>query len=154
MASSNYTTNLGLCDWAATDRPKRADFVSDNGIIDSVLGGHVNNAAIHMSAAEKTKALEPFDIRVYSGDGTSTRTITAGFRPSFAVVFKRDNPPVVYDSGVNVVNSAYSIYGSGSSSGLSIVSNGISVRQQATASDGMRISLNETDCQYIAVLFK
>ena len=42
MASSQFTTNLGLCNWLESDRPKRADFVSDNGIIDSVLGGHLN----------------------------------------------------------------------------------------------------------------
>ena len=154
MASSNFTTNLGLCNWAATDRPKRADFVADNGIIDSVLGGHVNNTAVHMSAAEKAQALAPFDIRIYSGNGDAARTISAGFRPNFAIVFKKDSPPVAYDNGVTVVNSAYSLYGSGSSAGLSIVSGGISVQQQATASNGTRISLNETDCQYVAVLFK
>ena len=154
MASSNYTTNLGLCNWAASDHPKRADFVSDNGIIDSVLGGHVNNAAIHMSAAEKAQALAPFDVRVYSGSGEASRTISAGFRPSFAIVYKKDSPPVAYDNGTTVVNSAYCLYGSGSSAGLSIVSSGISVQQQAAAVSGVRISLNEADCQYVAVLFK
>lgn len=154
MASSNYTTNLGLCNWAATDRPKRADFVSDNGIIDSVLGGHVNNAAIHMSAAEKAQALAPFDVSIYSGNGESSRTIAADFRPSFAVVYKKDSPPVAYENGAVIVNSAYSVYGSGSSAGLSIVSSGVTVQQQATASDGVRLSLNEQGCQYVAVLFK
>ena len=35
MASSSFTTHLGLCNWDASDRPKRADFVSDNNILDN-----------------------------------------------------------------------------------------------------------------------
>ena len=60
MASSSFTTHLGLCDWAASDRPKRADFVSDNTIIDTQLGGHIANGNIHLSADEKAKLDEPF----------------------------------------------------------------------------------------------
>ena len=37
MATSNYTPNLHLNAWEETDRPKRADFVSDNQIIDTQL---------------------------------------------------------------------------------------------------------------------
>ena len=50
MASSNYTPNLHLSAWNASDRPKRADFVSDNTIIDTQLGGHIANSGIHVSA--------------------------------------------------------------------------------------------------------
>ena len=154
MASSNHTTNLGLCSWAATDRPKRADFVSDNSIIDSALGGHIADTTIHMTTAEKTKALVPFESFIYSGNGEASRTIGTTFRPAFAVVFKRGEAPMEYTGGVNVVNSAYAYYGHGGTAGLSISSTGVVVTQESAASDGRRISLNEQDCQYTLVAFK
>ena len=154
MASSSFTANLGLCNWAATDRPKRADFVSDNGIIDSVLGGHVNNSALHMSTAEKAKALTPFECFIYAGTGDSSKNIVTGFRPSFAIVFKKNEPPASYSGGVNIVNSGYAAYGNGGTAGVSISSTGVTVQQEATASNGRRISLNEDGCQYALIAFK
>lgn len=154
MASSRFTTNLGLCNWAESDRPKRADFISDNGIIDSVLGGHVIDTAVHMSTAEKAKALTPFERFIYSGNGDSSRTIATGFRPSFALVYKRNAPPAVYTDSVNIVNSGCAVYGSGGTSGVSISGTGVTVQQEAAAADGKRISLNEEGCQYTVIAFK
>lgn len=154
MASSSFTPYLGLCNWAASDRPKRADFVSDNTIVDTALGGHLADTALHMNAAEKAKALEPFAIAVYAGTGESTRTVATAFRPSFAVVFKRNEPPVTYSNGVSVVNSGVAVYGHGGTAGLSISDNGVVVRQESTASDGKRLNLNEDDCQYTLIAFK
>lgn len=154
MASSRFTANLGLCNWTENDRPKRADFVSDNGIIDSALGGHIADSSVHMSSAEKAKALSPFESFIYSGTGESTRTIVTGFRPSFAVVFKKEAPPMQYSGGVNIVNSGYASYGDGATAGVSINSTGVVVRQDAAAADGVRISLNETGCQYALIAFK
>ena len=154
MASSNHTANLGLCSWAATDRPKRADFVSDNSIIDSVLGGHVSNTAVHLSAEEKSKALTPFEYVIYSGNGESSRDISVGFRPTIAFVFKRSAPPAEYSDGVNTVNSGCGIYAHGTTLGVSINSTGVTVTQENTASNGRRISLNEQGCQYSVIAFK
>ena len=154
MASGSFTPNLGLCSWSATDRPKRADFVSDNSIIDSTLGGHIANTTMHLTSAEKAKALESFVSFVYSGNGEASRSISAGFRPSFAIVYKRNASPAEYTGGVNVVNSAYAVYSHGGTAGLSINSNGVVVTQQSAATDGMRISLNELDCQYTLIAFK
>lgn len=38
MASTNKTENIGLNDWASEDRPERADFNSDNLILDEYIG--------------------------------------------------------------------------------------------------------------------
>lgn len=154
MASSNYTPNLGLCSWTESDRPKRADFLSDNAIIDSALGGHIGDTDVHMSAAEKAKALTPFEVTLYTGGGESSRTISLSFRPSFAIVFKKNEAPVTYTGGAVIVNSGWAVYGSGGSAGVSIGSNGVVVSQESTASNGRRISLNEEDCQYVIVAFK
>ena len=154
MASSSFTTNLGLCNWSDSDRPKRADFISDNGIIDNVLGGHVLNTALHMNAAEKSKALEPFACFIYAGTGESSRTITTSFRPSFALVFKKNEPLAMYSDGVNIVNSGITTDGDGNTSGVAITTNGVIVQQQSAASNGKRFSLNEEGCQYAIIAFK
>ena len=154
MASSNYTANLHLCSWSETDRPKRADFVSDNSIIDTQLGGHINNANIHMTAAEKAKLSDPYICAIYAGSGEAERTIALSFVPKFAVVYKRNAPPVGYSNGVAVINSGYTYYGCSGTSGISISSSGIVVTQESTAVNGVRANLNETDGQYVIIAFK
>ena len=154
MAASNYTPNLHLSAWEETDRPKRADFVSDNNIIDTQLGGHIGNSDIHMNSAEKEKLSEPFECAIYAGSGETERTISVGFVPKFAIVYKRGTPPVTYANGVIFVNSGYAFYGNGSSLGLTINSSGVVVQQSASAVDGVRANLNESDGQYTLVAFK
>lgn len=154
MASSNYTTNLGLCSWAESDRPKRADFVADNGIIDSVLGGHVADTDIHLTAAEKEQALAPYASFMYAGDGQATRTVYLGFRPKFVIVYRRDTAPVGNSSGVAVVNTGFCGYGIGGTAGVSVASTGVTVTQHASASDGKRVCLNESGAQYTVIAFK
>lgn len=154
MATSQYTPNLHLNAWTESDRPKRADFVSDNNIIDTELGGHVNNNSIHLSAQEKEKITEPFVSTIYAGSGESSRTISLGFQPKLVLVYKRGVPPVTYSNGVSIVNCACGFYSRGGTAGLSITSSGIVVSQAAMATDGMRVNLNERDGQYTVVAFK
>ncbi|MBQ6152968.1 MAG: hypothetical protein IJJ15_04395 [Ruminococcus sp.] len=153
MASTNHTTNLGLCQWSASDKPKRADFVSDNNIIDTALGGHIANTTLHLTAAEKAKLNESFVIRAYAGTGEASRAITVDFQPKFALVYKKNSPPVSYSSGNIIINSAVAAYGSGGSQGLAITSTGITV-SQTSATAGAAVNLNENEEQYVAVIFK
>lgn len=154
MASSSYTTHLGLSNWAATDRPKRADFVSDNNIIDSTVGGHIADTTMHMTAAEKGKALEPFATVIYAGTDADNRAVVTDFAPKLVMVFKKNAAPTEYSGGVNIVNSGIAAYGSSGTGGVSVTSTGFTVRQQSAAVDGIRFSLNEDGCQYFAVVFK
>ena len=154
MASSSFTTNLGLCDWAASDRPKRADFVSDNHIIDNALGGHIANTSAHLTAQEKTKALEPYVTMIYAGSGTDNRAVTTEFAPKLVMVYKKNAALTAIENGAAVINSGVAAYGHGGSGGVSVSSTGFVVRQQSTASGGARYSLNEIDCQYVAVAFR
>lgn len=153
MATSNYTPNLHLNAWEETDRPKRADFVSDNQIIDTQLGGHLANTAIHLTAAEKAKLTEPFVFSIYAGSGEAQRTIALDFQPKMVLVFKRGVPFVTYSNGVNTVNAACAVYGHGASAGISITSSGVLVSESA-ASDGIKVSLNQSGYQYTMIAFK
>ena len=63
MASTNKTQNLGLNNWLETDKPKRIDFVSDNAIVDNILGTHIKDNDIHLTSSEKDRVSEPFEVR-------------------------------------------------------------------------------------------
>ena len=153
MASSNYTPNLHLSAWNASDRPKRADFVSDNTIIDTQLGGHIANSGIHVSAAEKAKLSEPFVSMRYAGTGESQRVIALDFHPKFVFVYKRGVPFVTYSNNVNIVNAAVGSYSHGSTAGISMTSSGVSV-SESEASNGIKLNLNENNAQYTLIAFK
>ena len=154
MSTSNYTPNLHLSAWADSDRPKRADFVSDNSIIDTQLGGHIADSTLHLTAQEKAKVSEPFVSSIYSGSGESSRTISLGFQPKIVMVYKRGVPFVTYSNSVNYVNAACSYYGHGASVGISITSNGVQVTQSSEASNGVMVCLNESGSQYTVIAFK
>ena len=154
MATSQYTTNLHLSAWTDSDRPKRADFVSDNNIIDTQLGGHLLNSNIHVTADEKARISEPFTVSLYSGSGEATRAVTLGFQPKLVLIFKRGVSPVFYSGGVNTVNCGIGCAGHGASTGLTVTSTGVSVSEQAAASNGYRVSLNESGSQYTLIAFK
>ncbi len=153
MASSNYTSNLHLCAWSDTDRPKRADFVSDNAIIDAQLGGHLANGSLHMTAAEKEKVAEPFAYKAYAGSGESSRTIALDFAPKMVIVFKRNQPLVTLDNGVTVINNGVACYGASGSGGVTISGTNVTVTETA-ASSGSRISLNASGSQYTVIAFR
>jgi len=154
MASSNYTTNLHLNAWAAGDRPKRADFVSDNNIIDNRLGGHILDDDIHLSAAQQDKLNTPFTVSIYSGNGSAERTIQLGFTPQLAIVFKRGVIPAGWFDNKNTANFAIATNGYGFSTGVSITTSGVIVRQIAQNADGICVSLNESGAQYTVIAFK
>lgn len=154
MATSSYTSNFGLSNWAPTDRPKREDFVSDNNIIDNVLGSHIGNIDMHLTNSEKEKALQPYTTMIYSGNGSDNRALTTEFAPKLVMVFKKDAAPVEYANSAAVINFGTAVYGHGGSAGVGVTSTGFSVRQQSTASDGKRFSLNEDGYQYFAVIFR
>lgn len=154
MATSNYTTNLHLSAWTENDRPKRADFVSDNQIIDTQLGGHLANMTMHLTADEKAKIGEAFICASYVGTGEASRTITLAFRPKMVFVFKRGVPFTVYSGSVNNVNAACCFYGNGSSVGISITTSGVIVGQSQSAENGIKVCLNESGAQYSIIAFK
>ncbi len=154
MASSNYTANLHLSAWSESDRPKRADFVSDNSIIDRELGGHIANTAAHLTAAEKEKLGEPFVVQLYAGSGEASRAITLGFKPKLVIVYKRGVAPVLLSNGKTVVNSAIAAYGHGSTSGAIVTSTGVTVSEVAENADGIGVSLNASGSQYTLIAFR
>lgn len=155
MASTSYTPNLGLCAWSGSDRPKRIDFVNDNAVIDEKLGEHLLNTDMHVTADEKEKYDNPYDVLSYVGDGAASKTLTLTKSYTFAIVFQKFYPPVEIDSDNNSI-AHFAIVGRmfGSSSTITMNSTSITVKQDTTATDGVKNNFNESDGQYVILLFK
>lgn len=153
MASTNKTS-LGLNQWIDTDRPKRTDFVNDNAIIDSVITTHINDNDMHLSSfEEKLRASEPFKIGTVFGTGTSSTLFKLNFEPKLVLVYKISSAPVEYANGYMKINSAIAT-NSGTSGGVTISGDSVTLQQSKTASNGVFYNLNESFSQYILVAFR
>lgn len=153
MSSTNKTINLGLNSWLESDRPKRTDFVSDNNIIDSVLGNHIKDNQVHLSAEEKQRVKAPFESYTIYGDGGAQLEVVCGFNPSMVIVCKKNAPFSVSENGVTRVNAGIAT-SNGTTGGVAISGNLITVMQSSSAFDGVYYNLNENQAQYLAVAFR
>ncbi len=155
MPTQNKTENLLLNQWLSTDKPKREDFVSDNLIIDQVISEHLEDFDLHLSESDRTLLSNPFAIGTISGDGQSSKIHTLDFIPKFIFVFLKTYPLSYYDSdnGYTVVNSGIATNGYGSSSGINLTLNSLTLSQSTTASDGIFNNLNAV-ANYSYIAFK
>ncbi len=153
MASTNRTPNLGLNSWLETDRPKRVDFVSDNSIIDSVLGSHITDTVSHLTQSEKNKVDEPFKVTIAYGTGESSTGIHLDFEPSLVIAFKKDGPLFEYANAKNKINSAIATK-RGSSNGIALSSDLVTLYQGAVPDTSYINNMNELYAQYIVIAFK
>ena len=153
MASTNRTPNLGLNSWIGTDKPKRVDFVSDNSIIDSVLGGHISNETAHLTSCEKDKVDEPFEVVTVYGTGNSSTNYTFDFEPSMVIAFKKNASLFEYSASQNKINCAIATK-RGSSSGISLSSNMVMLYQGSVTDTAWYNNMNEQYSQYIVIAYK
>lgn len=155
MASSNKTEKLKLNSWAASDKPQRNDFNSDNLIIDQVLGGHVDDSNIHLTSTEKARVSRPIQLVAYMGDGKESILLNLSYIPTAVIVYREDMPPAVYDSteGCTKVYSALAVYGGGATSGVKLSGAGVTAYQSASKQNGVKFCMNELNAQYkVAVI--
>lgn len=154
MASSEKTANLGLNLWEPEDKPIRADFVADNQLIDQVVGTHTKNSNIHITASEKTKLNEPYQVKMFAGTGSASFTYTFDFSPKFVVVYKKNAPMFVYSGGASVINGALAASVYGATQGAQLNANKLTLTQQSASVNGVRCNLNEEDGQYVIVAYR
>lgn len=155
MASSKKTDNLGLSYWELDDAPKMADFVTDNMIIDSILGNHINNDQIHLSSEDRELLGGSIESIILSGDGTSSRTVTLSKTPKMVQVFLKNSPPASWDSAKScmVINSAFALQNGLSSGGASLSGNKLVLVENTAPSNGIMYNLNQQYGQYIIVSY-
>lgn len=157
MPSSNKTRYLNLNFWAESDRPMRNDFNLDNGIVDQVVGTHIENSGIHLTSAEKSYVSEPYLTMVYSGDGESSRSFTLTETVNFVVVYAQSKPFSLFSSTESVVKTyaAVAHKAIGGSAGLTVMANGTGFTvKQVGASQGYSVNLNESGVQYKVIMFR
>lgn len=157
MASKNKTPNLNLNDWAGSDAPARADFNADNRIIDLLLGGHIQNNAVHITQAERDKWNTYVDARSYFGTDATEREITIGFRPRGILIIAVNRPCVTVDFTNKLLYSYWGAAGDGNSSyAVAITDNGFIVRntEYGAAYPPGYARMNEARVQYVYIAWK
>ncbi len=158
MASANKTEHLLLNSWDETDRPQRNDFNTDNTIIDTVLGEHIENNSIHLTETEKNRVSSPYVVVPYAGTGEESITLSLPVVPKFALVYRKGMPFSLYDTqtGVNKVYGGVAFTsGGGASAGVSLsTTGGITLAQSMAESGGVHYCLNEDGGQYIVIVFR
>lgn len=156
MASKNKTQKLELNLWESTDRPQRADFNSDNLIIDEVLGAHIEDTECHLTSTEKSRVKKPVQVFGYQGNSNAEATLTFDSVPTGVIVYCDSAPVSYYDAsaGCSKVYSAVVFYGAGGSSGAELSGKVLKVRQDSAPANGVMNCLNESGKQYKVIVIK
>lgn len=157
MSSSNRTETIGLNSWLGSDRPERADFNSDNEIIDSVFAEHFEDDC-HISDEERAKWNSPYFTDTYFGDASQTRTIQTAcpFTPSWGIVFRVGAMPATTDfSNSRNLNHFAIASQNGSMAGISLSGTSLTVRQSGSAlSANEYAAMNSLGEAYCYILFR
>ena len=151
MPSSNKTPNLGLNNWSGTDKPKRADFVQDNQLIDAAVHNHVADQDLHCSPEDRARLNQLVVTGFYVGNGASERTLTLSFAPSFALVFPHNTAPVSTANGAVYTGFASQRY---ASAGVALSDTSLTRSQAASSGDSPAVSLNESGKAYGYLLLR
>lgn len=109
MAASEYSAVLGLSLWAQTDCPQWADFLQDNQKLEQKAGGHIQNAALHLTAGEKEFLSQRRAVLTYTGTGSGSAAVTLPFLPGRVTVFAQSKPPMAprADGGWDVFSEVW-----------------------------------------------
>lgn len=158
MSSTNKTDNLGLNQWVGTDRPKMQDFNQDNLLIDSAVSQHIADSGVHVTGVDKAAWNKPYHIQVYTGNGSSTRSIDieSGFTPRWGIVFAANYPPGLSDF---TNKSHYNYFGfvstQGSNPGLTLSGTTLKVTQSSTPVNVSEYrNYNTNGVGYVIILFR
>lgn len=148
MMNGWFLMNADFCPAASTDE-NYASFLDK----ELLCGSHIRNTEIHVTADDKAKWNAPFASGFYIGNGTSSRTVSLGFKPSLVIVMAAGLPAVT----VNFTNSTCYSYmamanDSLTSLGLSLTSTGFRVATNTT--DNVTSDLNDAGSSYVYIAFK
>lgn len=151
MPSSNKTPNLGLNNWSGTDKPKRADFVQDNQLIDAAVHNHAADTDLHCSPEDRARLNQLVSTGFYVGNGASERTLALSFSPSFALVFAHNAAPVSTANGAVCTGFASQNY---ASAGVALSGASLTLSQAAGSGNVPAVSLNESGKAYGYLLLR
>lgn len=151
MPSSSKTSWLQLNYWSAGDKPKMADFNSDNQRVDNAIQSHVQNTAQHLTGNQSSWLAQPFASGTYTGDGAASRSVTLGFPPALLLILPEGYGPLEIDTVQNTPLLRFALAADGKgSTGVTLTGTGFTVKQaQGTALAGFtKTCLNEKNIVY------
>lgn len=158
MSSSNKTANLQLNSWIGTDRPKMADYNSDNEKIDAAFGSHTGDMQTHLSQEDRERLETPVYVGTYFGDGAIEKTIATGcpFEACYALVFPLSGAAIVTKFETKACTHYFAAASkAGASIGLRISGRDIIVKQSTSATVGNEYAaLNAKGVGYFYILFR
>ncbi len=154
MAASEKTEVLGLSLWAGTDKPRRSDFVADNTALETLVGGHLEDADLHLDDTRRARLDTPVSVRTYTGTGTASRGQLFNFSPSALIVFAVEKGASEYTGSYT---KHYVGFSAGGQSSLGVVLNGTQVtvkQEQEPAAGSSAAALNESGVTYAMLAFR
>lgn len=158
MPTSNKTTNLNLNSWLSTDKPKREDFVSDNNIIDSILGSHIANEVMHLSTSDRESLANPFYFEILGGTGDISYTHVLDIEPQFVFVYLKNKPLINYDcdNSCTICNYGIAVAKYGGTGGIRLDGSYLTLNQSQVypSEGGTYINLNSNEGQYICIALR
>lgn len=153
MAATSKSTKLKLNLWQETDKPERADFVSDNQIIEEKLGAHLTDSTKHLTSSEKLRASQPFQVFNFIGSGSAQRTYALNFSARAVFLFAADrNFTETTDDG-KTVYAAVQI-GGYHTPGISLSGKTLTTYQQTDPATATTLALNQTNQRYVGIAFQ
>ncbi len=153
--SSSYKTNyLGLNRFVGTDHPKMEDVNFDNQTIDAKFQEHIESK-LHITEEERQQLGKAgVIVGSYTGDGSSTRTITLEEAVGFGVVFASGESMVVPSSSGPVNLYAGMMSSLGCSKGIALEAKGFRVTNHSNnPPDGKKCQLNQSGKTYFYCIF-
>lgn len=158
MASTEKTNKLGLNLWSETDKPERQDFVNDNQKLEELLGSHLQNEALHLTATEKARVKSPYMFFSFQGDGKEKKNWYLSFEPTLVFLFAANELDGGKENGLKSVFQA-ALFGAYGTPGISVSGAKLTLAQQTEAQAqeagaGYRLRLNEKGVTYAGVAFQ
>lgn len=142
-----FLMNADFCPAVSTDE-NYASFLDKT----LLCGSHIRNDVIHVTAEDKEKWNVPFVSGVYSGVGSSARSISLGFRPSFVIVCVNGMPSATADFANSTLKTYVAVSTDAGSSGIEITSQGF--RASNATSGNTTSAMNLIGYSYTYIAFK
>lgn len=155
MAASEKTEVLGLSLWAGTDKPRRVDFVADNTALETLVGGHLNDADLHLDDTRRARIDAPIEVRTYTGTGTASRGLVFSYQPQAVIVFAVGKGPAEYNG---TYTKQYTGFSAGGQHSLGVTLSTVQVQvaqgQTEPGAGGSMAALNESGVTYAMIVFR
>lgn len=118
-----------------------------------ICGSHIRDKVVHVTEQDKMNWNNPLTVGYYLGNGSSSKSVSIGFKPRFVVVFCQDYPSTTIDFSSSSAKSYLSVaVTDANSNGVQITSTGFRVTKKAVGS--ITSDLNEIGVNYCYIAMK